>query len=218
MQQGTEPNPDWAIKAKLRSTHNTYATLPLLFIMISSHYPITYNHTYSWLVLVAIIVITAASRQYFVLRHTGNNKPLILVAAIVATLLLAFLTAPDRLTGRAPDQNRISDQPIPNTTRFNSMAVSDQEAELIIKTRCTTCHSSEPSDDLFKVAPGGVRLDSLADIRRWALRIRARVVDTSDMPLMNKTKMTSIERHFLAVWLSSISGPASTPDHERRVN
>jgi len=69
VEKGTAPDPKYGLNAKLRSTHNTYATLPVIFIMISNHYPMTFNHHMNWLVLVAIIFITAAVRQYFVLRH-----------------------------------------------------------------------------------------------------------------------------------------------------
>ncbi|NQZ12550.1 MAG: urate hydroxylase PuuD, partial [Algicola sp.] len=79
VKNGTAPDPAHGMNAKLRSTHNTYTTLPILFIMISNHYPITYNHEYNWLVLVVIIMLTAAVRQYFVMRHFGKQKPAILV-------------------------------------------------------------------------------------------------------------------------------------------
>ena len=69
VENGKLVDPSWGEKAKLRSTHNTYATLPLIFIIISNHYPIIFNHQYNWAVLMVIFVITAAIRQYFVARH-----------------------------------------------------------------------------------------------------------------------------------------------------
>ena len=75
IENGEKPDPAWGIKAKLHSTHNNYLTLPLLFIMISNHYPMTYSHEYSWLVLLAIIAITAFARHYFNLEHKGIKRP-----------------------------------------------------------------------------------------------------------------------------------------------
>jgi uncharacterized membrane protein len=91
---GGIPDTGLATKAKLRSTHNNYATLPLLFIMISNHYPVVYMHEFNWLLLSAIVVVTAATRHYFNLGHKGIHKPVILVAAGIAILLLVLVTAP----------------------------------------------------------------------------------------------------------------------------
>jgi uncharacterized membrane protein len=212
--QGSAPDPAWAIKAKLRSTHNTYATLPLLFIMISNHYPVTYNHQYNWAVLIALILITATARQYFVLRHNQVNKPLLLLATVLATVILAILIAPGSLTTANPSMsspgqlethavdlqgvNPDADASILGAKIERSIELRGQQ---IIAARCASCHSDTPLDDQFTSAPAGVRLENLAHIQRWAPRIIARAVDTTDMPLLNKTHMTEAERDFLAIWL-----------------
>ena len=90
---GLVPDISLAMKAKLRSTHNNYATLPVLFIMISNHYPLIYLHEYNWLILSAIVVITASVRHYFNLKHQGVHKPIIFVASGIATLLLALIAS-----------------------------------------------------------------------------------------------------------------------------
>jgi uncharacterized membrane protein len=187
VKNGTAPDPAYGLNAKVRSTHNTYTTLPILFIMISNHYPITYNHSYSWLVLVAIIMITAAIRQYFVLRHFGKQKPVILVGAIVAMVALAYAIAPK--TAKLPSSAQ-------------QQVIDVAKVEQIIRQRCTTCHSATPTDDVFTVAPGGVALDDMQTMSRWASRIKARGVDSKDMPLMNKTNMTEQERQYLALWFA----------------
>jgi len=202
VEKGGTPDAAWAIKAKLRSTHNTYATLPLLFIMISNHYPITYSHQHSWLVLIVIVLITAAIRQYFVLRHTNVNKPVILVLAFITTVALAIVIAPARLTStrneglfrQSPPGESVAEHGFSDYNR-------DQLGEEIIRVRCLSCHSSTPTDELFKTAPTDAKFDNLAEIKRWAPRIMARAVDSHDMPLINKTKMTVAERRFLRQWL-----------------
>jgi uncharacterized membrane protein len=185
IEKGEAPDPSWGAKAKLHSTHNTYLTLPLLFIMISSHYPFTYTNQYNWLVLLAIIAITAVARQYFILEHKKINRPVLLVAAAFATLILAVVIAPK-----------------PVATSGGSLVVTDAQALQIIQQRCASCHSSTASDDVFTVAPAGVMFDSLAEIRQWAPRIKARTIDTNDMPFMNKTAMTDLERASLGKWLA----------------
>lgn len=184
--KGEAPDPKWGLKAKLHSTHNTYLTLPLLFIMISNHYPFTYAHQFNWLVLLVIIAITAVARQYFVLEHRQINKPVILVGAAFATLILALLIAPQ-----------------PATTVAGAPAVSTERVLQIVSQRCASCHSASPTDEVFTVAPGGVMLDSLAQIRQWAPRIKARTVDAVDMPFMNKTAMSDEERAALGQWLAT---------------
>ena len=185
IEKGEAPDPSWGAKAKLHSTHNTYLTLPLLFIMISSHYPFTYTNQYNWLVLLAIIAITAVARQYFILEHKKINRPVLLVAAAFATLILAVVIAPK-----------------PVVTSGGPLVVTDAQALQIIQQRCASCHSSTASDDVFTVAPAGVMFDSLAEIRQWAPRIKARTIDTNDMPFMNKTAMTDLERASLGKWLA----------------
>ena len=88
--QKKDIDPSWGASAKLRSVHNNYFTLPLLFIMISNHYPMTYQHEQSWLVLIAIMAAAAWIRHFFNLKHTGTTKPSILVSGAVAMLAINF--------------------------------------------------------------------------------------------------------------------------------
>jgi uncharacterized membrane protein len=81
--------------------------------------------------------------------------------------------------------------------------VSDDMVVAIIQQRCASCHAEAPTDDVFKLAPSGVTLDSLAAIKQWAPRIKARTVDATDMPFMNKTEMTAEERAQIANWLAA---------------
>jgi uncharacterized membrane protein len=191
VESGEAPDPKYAQKAKLRSTFNTYTTLPVLFIMISNHYPITYNQPYNWAVLVAIIIITGAARQYFILRHFGKQKPIILIAAGLATIALAIVIAPKSADNHAGiSAEKLA--PVSATTAMN-----------IVQQRCTSCHSATPTDDIFTLAPAGVVLDTQAQIKQWGPRIKTRVIDSKDMPLLNKTKMTDVERSQLAHWLQA---------------
>ena len=187
VEEGATPDSKYGLNAKLRSTHNTYITLPVLFIMISNHYPITYNHSANWLVLMAIILITAAVRQYFVLRHFGKQKPMVLVSSIIATIVLAYAIAPKTIELSAEQKQQ---------------GVSNAQVQHIIETRCSACHSEAPTDDVFTSPQGGVIFSDITSIKQWAPRIEARVVHSKDMPFMNKTQMTEEERLTLSLWLS----------------
>jgi len=186
VEEGAAPDPAYGLNAKVRSTHNTYITLPVLFIMISNHYPMTYNHSANWLVLIVIILITAAIRQYFVLRHFGKQRPIVLVGSVVATIVLAFLIAPKQVELSAAQKQ---------------LTVTDEQVVQLIEKRCNACHSDNNSDDIFKSAQAGIVFSDIDSIKPWAPRIKARVIDAKDMPFMNKTKMTDEERIRLAIWL-----------------
>ncbi|MFT7286917.1 MAG: putative membrane protein [Halieaceae bacterium] len=187
LESGAVPDPAWGARAKLRSTHNTYLTLPLLFIMISNHYPMTYGHELNWLVLLVIVLVTALSRQYFILRHFNIKRPAILAAAAAATAVLAVWIAP---------------RPAVDIRPLATIELAPR-AHNIIRTHCTSCHAAQPTDELFSVAPGGVMLDTVQQMVQWAPRIKARSVDSQDMPLMNKTNITPEERAVLGQWVAA---------------
>jgi len=187
VEEGSTPDSSYGLNAKLRSTHNTYTTLPVIFIMISNHYPMTFNHNAGWIVLMALILITAAIRQYFVLRHFGKNQPGLIVGAIAATIALAYVIAPAKI--------KVSDEQL-------QQKISDEQITKIIDTRCSSCHSNNNTDDIFKAAQAGVVFSDIKSIKQWAPRLKARVIDSKDMPFMNKTQMTEQERTNLAVWLA----------------
>ena len=186
VEKGETPDPRFGLNAKRRSVHNNYATLPVLFIMLSNHYPMTYGHEYGWLVLGCIILITAWARHFFNLRHQGVVKPWILISAFVAFAALAWVLMPQ-----------------PTAQNTTTERLSDRQAIALIKDKCASCHSQSPSDDVFTVAPAGVTYDTEQEILNWLPRIQARVVISKDMPFMNKTQMTELQRSQLADWIAN---------------
>lgn len=187
VEKGEAVDPIWGAKAKLRSTHNTYATLPIIFIMISNHYPMIFNHEYNWAVLMVVFVITAAIRQYFVAAHKGQQSIWVLVAAGLLTIGLAIAIAPKTTTV---------------ATGAQAIVIEPGKVKSIINERCTVCHSKTNTDPIFAMAQGGVILDTLDDMARWAPRIQARAIDAKDMPFMNKTKISNEERAYIAQWIA----------------
>lgn len=188
-------DPAWGLGAKLRSVHNNYFTLPLLFIMISNHYPMTYQHEHSWIVLVCFIAISAWIRHFFNLKHIGVVKPSILVSG---ALMMAALT----LWISWPQQTVTASNSSVSAKALVTLNATEERVFNIIQTHCAGCHSAMPTDAIFKVAPLGMILDEWSDVQRYAAQIVNRTTVTKDMPLMNKTNMTEQERQEIADWFT----------------
>ncbi len=175
-----------AALAKLRSTHNNYLTLPIIFIMISNHYPMLYGHPHGWAILAAIGFITAFARHYFNLRHRDINRPSILVAAAAMTVVLIWVIAPTPTT----------------SANTGITAVSDETVAQIMETHCVACHAETPTQPGFQSPPAGIKLDDLSLLADHNGKVRQAAVDTHYMPLGNMTGMTEEERRQLGAWLS----------------
>lgn len=183
---GEEPDPLPGIIGKQRSVHNTYFTLPVLFIMVSGHYPMTYGHKHGWAVLAVIMLAGALIRQYFVLRHLGKNVVALPAVATALLLGLAVLIAP----ARAP------------SVTAATKGVPFAQVQPIIAQRCTVCHAEKPTFPGFAQPPGGLALDTPEQIKAAAQRIHQQTIATQAMPIGNLTKMTDEERALLAKWLA----------------
>jgi uncharacterized membrane protein len=178
---GQPPNPEDGIKAKQRSVHNTYFTLPVLFVMTSNHYALTYAHEYNWLILVAISLAGALIRVYFVARHKGKASPLPIVIAGLILLLVAAAIAPQPRAAIAENVTLSMIRPV-------------------IESRCTTCHSQNPTHIAFPAAPSGVILDTDEEIVAEALRIHQQTVVLRSMPIGNLTQISEDERALIDAW------------------
>ena len=178
--EGHAPDPGTGARAKQRSVHNTYFTLPVLFVMISNHYAMTFGSAWSWLVLIGFTAAGALIRVWFVLRHKGNASPAPLAAGVAILLAMAVLLAP-RLQEGAP------------AAKFSEVAG-------IIDARCATCHAKKPTFQGFAEPPKGVTFESPERIRAFAAQIRQQAVVAKAMPPGNLTQMTDEERKAIDQW------------------
>ncbi len=177
--------PDYTLgkKAKRRSTHNSYVTFPVLFIMLSNHFPATYSHPYSWIILLLMFVTGAGVRHFLILET--KKSALALIPAITSLVIVILMTAPKSLSGSS-----------------NGAPVPFAQIKPILQQRCLSCHSSDPSDKTFGTMPAGVSFDDPTRAKLLSDRIKARVVDTKTMPLGNKTGMTQAERDIISAWIA----------------
>jgi len=176
-------------RAKQRSVHNSYLTFPLLFIMLSNHFPATYAGPFNWLVLLLLFVAGAAVRHAMIGRGTRARWALLPAALALAGAM--FLSTPRGAAARAPGAATDSSVPSFATVR------------LVIAQRCQPCHSQYQTDRTMGPAPAGVTFDTPESIARLAERIRVRAVETRTMPLANKTGMTDDERALLGHWIAA---------------
>ena len=179
---GREPDARYGIRGKQRSIHNNYLTLPVLFTMLSNHFPMTYGHPQGWLVLLALMGLGAWVRHFFNLRHQGRVVWAIPASAAVGVVALAVAIAP-RGVG------------------VSQSGVSFAQAQAVIARRCVPCHSATPVQPGFSQAPNGVMFDTPAQIVGRAQRIYQQAVVTRNMPFGNLTGMTQDERDLLAAWV-----------------
>jgi uncharacterized membrane protein len=177
---GREPDPAPGVIGKQRSVHNTYFTLPVLFVMISNHYPMTYSHRYGWVVLVVIMVAGVLVRQFFVLRHRGVTTVALPVLAVALLVGLAIAMAPK-----------------PAATTGAPVAFARVKA--VIATRCAGCHAAQPTQSGFAQPPKGILLETPEQIGQNAAKI-AETVGNRYMPLANLTQMSDDERALVAAW------------------
>jgi len=184
---GADPDPEPGLRAKQRSVHNTYFTLPVLFVMTSNHYAMAYGHAYNWLVLIGIALAGALIRVYFVARHQGSASfvPAAFAIAIIAAIALAIT---------------------PRAQEGSAAVASFDQVRNVINARCTSCHSSAPVHPAFPAAPLGVKFDTDEEIVADADRIHQQTVVTRVMPIGNLTAMTDEERQIIDAWYQGLRG------------
>ncbi|MFI8478967.1 urate hydroxylase PuuD [Pseudomonas sp. NPDC078700] len=228
IEEGSTPDPALPAKGLLRSRHNNYFTLPVLFIMISNHFPSTYGSSYNWLILAGIAIAAVLIRHYFNTRHNSNKFAWALPTGALAMICLAYVTGPasQPTSTVASKPAAIKYTPLPGTAspgpgadknarNMPEQAASEpaqasaepsaagfEQVHSVIQERCSVCHSAKPSSPMFSAAPAGVMFDTAQQIQQLAPRIQAQAVATQTMPLGNITQMTQAERDLIGSWIA----------------
>jgi uncharacterized membrane protein len=179
---GREPDPRPGIVGKQRSVHNTYFTLPVLFTMISNHYPMTYSHPHGWLVLAVIMMAGVLIRQFFVLRHRGRVNPWLPAAGVALLAGVAVALSPSRGNEAAAK-------------------IAFPQVRAILDQRCVACHAAQPKQEGFAQPPKGIVLETSDQVAANAAKI-AETVGSRYMPIGNLTQMTDAERATVSAWFA----------------
>lgn len=189
MLAGKEPDPALGAAGKQRSVHNNYLTLPVVFLMISNHYPLLYATRYNWLIVAIVLAIGPVIRHFYNSRHEGKGDPwwtwAVAAAGMAAVAWLSALGPREAKTGA-----------VPSGVKFAAV-------EEVILSRCSMCHANEPVWAGINTAPKAILLDSPERIRVHARLIEINAVRSHAMPPGNVTEMTDDERRILAAWLSA---------------
>jgi len=191
MKEGKSPDPIYGQRAKQRSVHNNYFTLPVLFIMISNHYAMTYNHSYNWLVLAAMMAAGVLIRHFFNLKHKGRIVWGYPAAGVLILVAVAIAIAP-RPAAKTAD-NATANSETSEVSQFTKV-------QTIITQRCTSCHSDHPTQPGFATAPAGMLLQTPDLIHKNAAKVYQQAVQLKAMPLGNLTNITDEERAVIGAW------------------
>ena len=232
VRKGEKPGPevaDLALMARNRSLMNNYFTLPLIFTMISNHYPMMYSHAQGWLVLVFVGIITATARHYFNQKHLGHKKPQYLWIPALATVMLIIFMRPAPIEP-APVPPVAAAQPVADTAPTDAVAAPAGEAVVagaaavapaagavavpaaasaddaimgVVQAKCSVCHMAQPTQAGFNAPPAGIIIQTPADMKTYQAKI-VTAVQTGYMPLGNITKLTDEERAQIVAYASGL--------------
>ncbi len=192
-ESGQTQDPVLSLRAKQRSIHNNYLTFPLLFVMLSNHFPSAYGHHLNWLVLISVMVGGAGVRHFMNIRYRGEGRQLLPIAWLApATVMAAIAVAGLVVITRIPAAPEVDVR----------QPVGFARAQEIIVKRCVPCHSTHPSDPTFPAPPNNVVFETPEQIKLMVPRIRERAVESKTMPFLNRTQITPLERAELGRWIT----------------
>lgn len=181
---GKMPDYSFSAKAKVRSVHNTYFIFPVLFIMLSNHYGSVYNHPQNWILLILLSVSGALVRHAMVTKSPVERWTILPAACGIAALVFMTSAGTDIKSAGGGEP------------------VTFSQVQPIFASRCISCHSPTPTDDIFKAPPKGITFDTEENIHTYLPQIYQQVAVAKTMPLANKTQMTAEERQLLSTWIA----------------
>ncbi len=202
LKAGRAPDPKYGKIAKQRSTHNNYLTLPVIFLMLSNHYPLAFATEYNWAIASLVFLMGVTIRHYFNSRHAGKGDPHWTWAATTVLFILIMWLSTTPMRGTDPNQTVLL---TPAQQRFAS-AEGFADIENIVMGRCSMCHAAEPGWDGILWPPKGVRLDTRDEIARQAKQIYLQAGVTQAMPPANLSYMEPNERALIVEWYRRVTG------------
>ncbi|MCP1199771.1 urate hydroxylase PuuD [Notoacmeibacter sp. MSK16QG-6] len=202
LKAGRTPDPKYGKIAKLRSTHNNYLTLPVIFLMLSNHYPLAFATEYAWVIAALVFLMGVTIRHFFNTHHGGGGEPW-WTWAVTAIIFLVIVWL--SWMGRADSAVDEDDRALTSAQQELVSATSYADAADIVRSRCSMCHAREPVWEGVNWAPKGVYLETDADIAAHANAIYLQAGVTHAMPPANITQISRQERATLADWYRTAS-------------
>ena len=198
LQEGRTPDAKYGKIAKLRSTHNNYLTLPVIFLMLSNHYPLAFATEYSWIIASLVFLTGVTIRHYFNTMHkTGTGPHWTWAVTVILFIAIAWLSTANMWDTYEEAEARTM---TPYEETF-AQAEGFDEAHDVVMGRCSMCHAREPYyADSMMWAPKGVLLDTPADIARNARAIYMQAGISHAMPPANVTYITDEDRAAIVRW------------------
>lgn len=204
LKAGRAPDPKYGKIAKLRSTHNNYLTLPVIFLMLSNHYPLAFASQYNWLIAALIFLMGVTIRHFFNTMHARKGMLWWTWAVTVVLFIMVMWLSSAGLNQDTMEQAEA--RPLtPVETRF-AEAEGFQQVSDIVLGRCSMCHAREPGYEGILHAPKGVFLETPADIAKHAREIYVQAGLTDAMPPANVSFMEPQERAQVIRWFRSEGG------------
>ena len=195
---GRKPDPKYGKIAKQRSTHNNYLTLPVVFLMLSNHYPMVFATPYNWLIAALVFLMGVTIRHWFNSKHARRGNPhWTWFATAVLIVIAAWLSAQPMQT--PPQEARLEGAALvlANAEGFDGVVS-------IVQGRCAMCHAAEPGYEGIHWPPKGVVLETPAQIAQLARRIYVQAGITHAMPPANVSYMEPAERAAIVEWFRGV--------------
>ncbi|MCV6824543.1 MULTISPECIES: urate hydroxylase PuuD [Halocynthiibacter] len=201
LKAGRTPDAKYGKIAKLRSTHNNYLTLPVVFLMLSNHYPLAFGTEYAWLIASLIFLTGVTIRHYFNTMHrTGKGPNWTWLATAVLMIAIAYLSTFSATESYEEAEARVM---TPYEEKFAS-SEKFEDAYYAVVGNCSMCHAREPSWDGMHWAPKGVILETEADVARHAEQIYLQAGRTHAMPPPNAIEMDNEARAMIVAWIKDV--------------
>jgi uncharacterized membrane protein len=200
---GRTPAAKYGKIAKLRSTHNNYLTLPVIFLMLSNHYPLAFATHWNWLIAALVFLMGVTIRHFFNTMHARKGRPHWTWAATVMIFIVIMWLS---TAGTSPDYEAAAARPMTAAERVFAQAEGFDEVHDIVLGRCSMCHAREPMWDGMRWAPRGVYLELEQDVAREARAIYLQAGASHAMPPGNLTWIEPAERAAIVRWYRAATG------------
>ncbi|MEY4696271.1 MAG: hypothetical protein RIT14_699 [Pseudomonadota bacterium] len=202
LKAGRTPDAKYGKIAKQRSTHNNYLTLPVLFLMLSNHYPLVFATQYNWLIASLVFLMGVTIRHWFNTRHAKAGNPhWTWAVTVILFLIIAWLsTAPMRAVPEGGEEAALSPATLSPAALTYASAEGFDDVVSIVQGRCSMCHAAEPGWERMYWPPKGVVLETPAQIAHEARRIYMQAGLTHAMPPANLSYIEPAERAAIVKW------------------